>query len=358
MDMNPQRNAIPIFAGLCLVSVAGLGWMFWQNAPPQVSAPAVTAAEPVPSPRTSETLPVSAPEVSAPVVATPDHRIFFRSTNPEQHYGQLAFVEYPGRMTPQFQDQWNCEAVYFAGGKGSCLTADRGVFTTYTADIFDASFRRLFSLPLNGIPSRTRVSPNGRLAAVTVFVTGHGYDSVDFTTQTSLIDTSSGKIIADMEKFAVTKDGQPFIAEDFNYWGVTFAPDSDRFYCTLSSKRKHYLIEGSIKARTARVIHENVECPSLSPDATRVAYKKRMPGDRVIWQLHILDLKSMNETSLAERRSVDDQLEWLDSGQVLYSLPHNEAVPGASTDVWAAPANGKGEPRLFLPNAYSPAVAR
>ncbi len=357
--MNPQRNAIRIFAGLCVVCIVGLGWMFWQNAPPPVSPPPVETVAPTVQPTIPPTVQIpETPPIEATKAETPLQRIFFRSTNPEQHYGQLAFVEYPGRLTPQFQEQWTCEAVYFAGGKGSCLTADRGVFTTYTADIFDSTFRRLFTLPLNGIPSRTRVSPNGRLAAVTVFVTGHGYDSVDFTTQTSLIDTASGKVIADMEKFAVMKDGQPFTAADFNFWGVTFAPDSDRFYCTLSSNRKHYLIEGSIKARTARVIHENVECPSMSPDGTRVAYKKRMPGDRVIWQLHVLDLKTQIETSLAERRSVDDQLEWLDADQVLYSLPHSQTVPGASTDVWLAPANGKGEPRLFLPNAYSPAVAR
>jgi len=339
-----------IFVGLCVVSAAVLGVVFWKSAPPaqqQVPVP-VAIAEPT-SPVPPETVPA----------AVPTNRIFFRSTNPESHYGQLAYVEYPGPLTPQYLNQWNCEVVYATAGKGSCLTADRGVFTTYAMDVFDSrNFKKLFSVPLSGIPSRTRVSRNGKFAAVTVFVTGHGYDSVDFQTQTSLIDTSTGKVIADMESFAVTKDGMPFAEKDFNFWGVTFAPDNNRVYSTLSSNRKHYLIEGSIQARTARVIHENVECPSISPDATRVAYKKRLPGDRVIWQLHILDLKTLAETSLAERRSVDDQLEWLDDGQVLYSLPHNEAQSGPSTDVWVAPANGKGAPRLFLANAYSPAVSR
>jgi hypothetical protein len=343
-----QKRSL-IFVGLCVICAAGLGWLFTHSAAPPPPAPETSLPEPAPSVAIQ-------PAAAAPASETAQ-RIFFRSTNPEQHYGELAYVELAALSAPKFLNQWSCESVYVAGGMGSCLTADRGVFTTYTASIFDAAFKKLFAVPLNGIPSRTRVSPNGKFAAVTVFVTGHGYDSVDFTTQTSLIDTSTGKILADMETFAVSKDGQAFEAKDFNFWGVTFAPDNDRFYSTLSSNRKHYLIEGSVKARTAHVIHENVECPSLSPDATRVAYKKRLPGDRVVWQLHVLDLKTLGETSLAERRSVDDQLEWLDNERVLYSLPHSE-TPGPSTDVWVASADGKGKPRLFLPNAYSPSVTR
>ncbi|MEO5926149.1 MAG: hypothetical protein ABIR70_20170 [Bryobacteraceae bacterium] len=349
-----MSSRVRLFVVICVVSGAALAWILWRNAPAAAipaSAPA-TVAEPATPPPTSQT--VSLP--AAPV-APPTHKIFFRSTNPTQHYGELAFVEYPGLLKPQYQAQWNCEVAYFAGGKGSCLTADRGVFTTYAADIFDAGFKKLFSIPLSGIPSRTRVSPNGRLAAVTVFVTGHGYDSVDFTTQTSLIDTTTGKIVADMESFTVSKDGQPFTAKDFNFWGVTFASDNDRFYSTLSSNRQHYLIQGSVKARTARVIHENVECPSLSPDGTRIGYKKRLPGDRVIWQIQVLDLRTMAETALAERRSVDDQLEWLDDAQLLYSLPHGDQ-PGPSTDVWVASADGRVPPKVFLANAYSPSVGR
>jgi hypothetical protein len=40
---------------------------------------------------------------------------------------------------------------------------------------------------------------NGKIAASTVFTSGHGYDSVSFSTQTLLIDIPSSQIIADVE---------------------------------------------------------------------------------------------------------------------------------------------------------------
>ena len=99
------------------------------------------------------------------------------------------------------------------------------------------------------------------------------------------------------------RNGQPYQAKDFNFWGITFTPDSKNFYCTLSSAGAHHLIKGDIAARTATVVHDNVECPSVSPDGRRVAYKKRFIIDeRLFWQLHVLDLATQTETALAEKR--------------------------------------------------------
>jgi hypothetical protein len=199
------------------------------------------------------------------------------------------------------------------------------------------------------------VSSDGKLAALTVFVSGHGYESVSFSTQTLLIEADSGRTISDLENFSVSRDGQPFSNKDFNFWGVTFTPDARYFYSTLSTNHQHFLIKGDIAARSAVVIHENVECPSLSPDGARIAYKKRgVAGGRVFWQLHILDLKTNQEMSLGEKRSVDDQLEWLDNDHVLYSLPETGS---ASTNIWLAAANGASAPRLLLKKAYSPSAA-
>ena len=115
------------------------------------------------------------------------------------------------------------------------------------------------------------------------------------------------------------------------------------------------LVRGSVDGRTARVIHEGVECPSLSPDGTRLAFKKRIGGASGWWQLAVLDLSTMTDQPLwNESRSVDDQVEWLDGQHVMYHLT------GKSTaaDLWSAATDGVTPPSLVLANAYSPAVLR
>jgi hypothetical protein len=341
---------------------------------PQASATAGSRIRVSPAPGPGETRGMKVDEEPAPPgdPAAPDiapdkasntsntsRRFFFRYNGVDSHYGQLAFAPYESPDRPQFADSLFCEAVYVAGGRGICLSADRGMITTYAAKLFDAkTFQILTEFPLKGVPSRCRMSVGGKLAALTVFVSGHGYASVNFTTQTLLINADNGRVIADLENFAVTRDKSPLSEKDFNFWGVTFTPDSRRFYATLSTNGKHFLIKGDIANRSAEVIHDNVECPSLSPDASRIAYKKRfMVNGRVFWQLHILDLKTDQETPLNEKRSVDDQLEWLDNNHVLYSLPEVESGSSASANIWLADAAGAGAPRLFLKKANSPSVA-
>jgi hypothetical protein len=244
----------------------------------------------------------------------------------------------------------HCDRVYFSGGRGLCLVRGGGFAAGYRAEVFGPDLRVRHALGVTGIPSRARVSPDGRYGAVTLFVTGHAYaDPGSFSTQTTLIDLATGSKIADLEQFTVLRGSRQVTALDVNFWGVTFARDSDRFYATLATGGKTYLIRGSVRERLARVIHENVECPSLSPDGTRIAYKKRTGSRTAPWRLTVLDLATMRETPLSEERSVDDQAEWLDDGRVLYG------VDGA---VWVARADGTGEPRRFIARADSPAAVR
>jgi hypothetical protein len=296
--------------------------------------------------------------VDGPVASA--ERIYFRYNGVDTHYGKLAYVEPSNPSAINYVDNLTCEVVYVGHQHGICMTAQRGVVTTYTAQIFDAkTFQISSEMVLKGLPSRTRISADDKFGALTVFVTGHGYTSLDFSTQTLILDMKTGRVIADVEAFEVSRDGQVIKAADFNFWGVTFAHDSNIFFATLSTGGKHVLVEGNVAERKARVVHENVECPSLSPDGRRVAYKRRLLSEgRVGWQLQVLDLQTMQDTPIAERRSIDDQLEWLDANTVLYSVPETVADETPSTDVWMAALDPVRPPQLLLHKAYSPAVVR
>lgn len=239
-----------------------------------------------------------------------------------------------------------CERVYYAAGHGICMgVAPSGV--EYDATIFDSRFRPLEKIVLTGLPSRARVSADGRLGAMTVFVTGDSYlqSPSAFSTRTTILDMSDGDQIGQLEQFHVTKDGKPFDSADFNLWGVTFDPtDSDHFYATLGTGGVHYLVEGHVSTESLRVLREGVECPSLSPDGTQIAYKSRL-GDQPRWRLHVLDVATLADHPVAEKRSIDDQVEWLDDETLVYSDGRN---------VYMTPADGSGEPELLVRDATSP----
>jgi hypothetical protein len=246
--------------------------------------------------------------------------------------------------------------VHFAGDRGVCLVAERGLTTTYRAVTVGPDFKAVHQLPLPGIPSRVRVSPSGHFAGITVFVSGDSYAAGNFSTRALVLDTTSGEVLGDLEQYAVTREGAAFKAIDFNFWGITFADDR-RFYATLQTGGRRYLVEGDVTTRTAKVVGEDVECPALSPDATRLAYKKREIVDgRLVWRVAVRELATGQITVLSETRSVDDQPEWLDDRRVLYGLP-TESRPGSAA-VWVAAADGSGQPTLFLDSAWSPAVVR
>jgi hypothetical protein len=244
----------------------------------------------------------------------------------------------------------SCDRVAFDGERGICLSRSRSFASGYQAAIFGPDLRVTHRLSVDGIPSRARVSPDGRYGAVTLFVAGHAYaETGTFATQTTLIDLAAGRKIADLEDFTVYRGSRQVTAVDVNYWGVTFAADGDMFYATLATGGKTYLIRGSIRKRLARTIHENVECPSLSPDGSHIAYKKRTGSSSAPWHLTILDLATMRETPLAESRSVDDQVMWLDDRHLLY---------GTDGAVWETAVDGSRKPSRYLAHGDSPAVVR
>ena len=280
--------------------------------------------------------------------------LMVRSTASDATWRRLVLVPMATPEGAGFVTSLACERAYFAADRGICLVeASEGLTTRYYADVFDASFARLHRIPLTGVPSRTRVSPNGRRAAITVFETGHSYAETGFSTRTTIVDTMAGTTLADLESFDVSRDGAPFRAVDFNFWGVTFAQDSNRFFATLASAGVKHLVEGDVDARRARVVRAGIECPSLSPDNTRIAYKHMLRADG-FWQLRVYDLRTGTETSLAlEERSVDDQVEWADNERLMY---HITGERGA--DIWSLRADGTAAPTLVRSYAYAPASVR
>jgi hypothetical protein len=151
---------------------------------------------------------------------------------------------------------------------------------------------------------------------------------------TEIVDTTSGKGFGNLETFRIVKDGRTYKSTDINFWGVTFASD-DMFYATLATRGQTYLVRGSVAARQAAVLRENVECPSLSPDGTKIAFKKASGASTARrWRFTVLDLRTGVETALPETRSIDDQLAWLDDDHVMYGVPRGSS---GRTDVWGQP---------------------
>jgi len=70
--------------------------------------------------------------------------------------------------------------------------------------------------------------------------------------------------------------------------------------------------------------------------------------------LHILDLKINQERPLGEKRSVNDQLGWLDNDHALYSLLESGS---ARANIRPSAADGASAPTIFLEKAHSPSAA-
>ncbi|WP_019180094.1 TolB family protein [Microbacterium yannicii] len=283
-------------------------------------------------------------------------RIVFRNTASGADYGHVASVPTSAPDGPRAVAGVACDRVDAADETFVCLRTERGIVPAYSATLYSDEQVALEEWSLSGIPSRTRISDNGERMATTAFVTGHSYGGVGFSTETR-IRTQDGGDLGSLEEWALTVDGEPAVPVDRNFWGVTFA-GGNTFYATagLTLSGQTYLVEGDIAARTLTAIAPDVECPALSPDGTRIAFKSKTSGAGAMahWAPAIIDLATGEVRVLPEARNVDDQIEWLDDGTILYGMPRQGRA--GDYDVWALDADGSGEPRLLIPHAWSPSV--
>ena len=284
--------------------------------------------------------------------------VLFRNTAPGQGYGTIGTVPLSDPAGERSLVAVACDRVYGTLENIVCLKTNRGIVTNFEAVVLNAEWQQTKSWALPGIPSRTRMNPDGSLLATTVFVSGHSYGTAGFSTETSIRAAQGDGGTGNLEDFSLMVNGNRVTASDRNIWGVTFAPgQSDTFYATAASSGRIWLVEGSISARTLTAIQDGVECPSLSPDGTRIAYKKNI-GTTLAphWRVAVMDLATGKETVLSERRSVDDQIEWLDDQTLLYGLAR-EGTAG-DNDIWQINTDPESRSSVYIEHAWSPSVLR
>ena len=282
-------------------------------------------------------------------------RLVFRTTTIGDDYGKVAVVPLSRPRSRPVISGVDCERIDATATGASCLHGVAAEGNTVEWLDLDAGLGVTGGVVRTGIPSRTRMSDDGRLTASTLFVTKHEYMQDGFATATE-IRNSDGTSHGNLEDFQLVLDGEEVEPDDRNVWGVSFIDDT-RFYATVGTGGVDYLVEGDLESRTLTATREGVECPALSPDGRHLAYKVDRPTTPVTWSIAVLDLGTGIETVLAgEVANVDDQVEWLDGDTLLYGLARADE-PGV-TDIWSLKIRPNAKPQLFRPEAWSPSVVR
>ena len=336
-----QQTRILVFAALTTVVAIGTG--------------AYAASEVRQAREQREAAPAVATAGSAELGSGP--RIVFRHTGQDENYGLVAQVALDDPDGPRAFTDVACDRVAAWVGGASCLVTERGVVSRFKAEEIGPDWRVRHSKPLAGVPSRTRVSPDGSLVATTSFVSGHSYMTTGFSTVTEVHSVGSGPDWGDLEDFTVVLAGKQVSPADRNIWGVTFV-DDETFYATVATGGETWLVKGSLAARTLTSITADAECPAVSPDGAKVAFKVDVDtGGASVWEVAVLDLVTMERTFLGRStRGLDDQVEWLNDDTLLYGLTRADE-PGV-TDVWAVGTTTDAQPRLLIEEAWSPSVVR
>jgi hypothetical protein len=308
---NPKHMKMKVAVLTGLLVLIAMAYV-WSAASTTVNlAPTMTA------------VPQAAPGAPGPEIATPatpldlhGAMLMVGSADPGPNIGHLAWLAaagQSGQVLPQ-----RCERAHYANNIGICMMRNSvtPMSSVNTVTVFDRQGGTRFSFETDGIPSRARVSWDGRFAAYTVFLTGHDYNDPNLSTLTEIVDLNTQTRLGNLESFTVTNNGVVMRAPDFNFWGVTFKRNSTLFYATLRTNGRIWLVEGDVAARSLKLLREGVECPSLSPDNTRLAYKRRVSATK--WRLHMIDLATGEDTQLHELASIDDQVDWLSNQHLVY----------------------------------------
>jgi hypothetical protein len=279
--------------------------------------------------------------------------VMFRTLSPKDLHGHVAMARASAADSTRYVSSLACSRVAYAAGSGICLVEEpAGTEVKHAAYIFDRGFRQAMRIELSGIPTRARVSPDGRRAAITVYGEEHLPNGEERLAISSfIVDVASGDAV-NLRKFSIDNSGGPILEGPLDFSSVAFAHDSNRFFATLATTNERYIVAGTLDDRRLTVLATGLASEALSPDDTRLAVKKRV-GDRGRWQLMVFDLAARSTQPLNQGdRSVDDQVEWLDGEHVVY---HDATEQG--TNLWVLSTDGVTPPRVLIPDAYSPSVA-
>lgn len=318
------------------------------------TSPTVVPSEDAPTEASPSTTQPPAPATTAvpfPQVDPADVALAFVSRVPGEDYAQIGYLDRDGERHVLPQD---CVRLDWNVNGGICLNADLNSLAG-RGFLLDSGFVPQGRFTIGG-PSRAAVSPDGAVASWTGFTVGHSYlDPGEFATTTQVVSIER-EVGANLETIFDTFDfdGDAYMPEDRNYWGVTFI-DADRFYATLGTDDGDVIVEGNVQTRRLDFAHSNASCPEVSPDGSTIVAKERR-GDG--FQLVAIDTESGTRRDLGETRSVDDQVEWLNETTILYGLPNLEEGTSAQPafDIWALDVAAGSAPELFVPFADSPAA--
>ena len=314
-----------------------------EDAPTEVS-PSTTQPPTTQPPAPTTTVPF-------PQVDPADVALAFVNRVPGEDYAQIGYLDRDGERHVLPQD---CVRLDWNVNGGVCLNADLNALAG-NGFLLNSGFVPQGRFNIGG-PSRAAVSPDGAVVSWTGFTLGHSYlEPGEFATTTQLVSIER-EVGANLETVFDTFDfdGDAYMPEDRNYWGVTFI-DADRFYATLGTENGEVIVEGNVQTRRLDFAHSNASCPEVSPDGSTIVAKERR-GDG--FQLVAIDTESGTRRDLGETRSVDDQVEWLNDTTIAYGLPNLEEGTSAQPafDIWALDVAPGSEPRLAVPFADSPAA--
>jgi hypothetical protein len=278
--------------------------------------------------------------------------------------GDLVFVDLTGDRNlvttvkraqpdgPRTVTDLRCQRYYRAVATSVCLRI-AGPGPSYEAAVWTGA-TLVKTIPLPGIPSRAQVSADGDVVSWTSFVTGDSYTVPGgFSTRSGVYNVKTGDVMDSIEHFKATIGGHVSTAADINYWGITVGADDNTFYATLATSGRTYLMRGDLATRTLQEVRQTAECPSISPDGKRVAYKKR-PTPTQPWELVVLDLAGKRELVLPGTAGIDDQAVWLDDSTLAYGA----AVANQRSAVFFVAADGSAPARRVIPDAASPVPVR